>query len=186
MGAVLGGPYNTPPNRGTLVDTMVLIYGKGGSAVWDSEKGSCSEALGGAAGQNQEWWRQRVRAKKAQQFGNPKRFPVQRLWVGQLDRTKSGGGRELEQRRLSSLGIQTGFLFRGCGWDSWTEPREMEVEEMGQPSLCKLFEGNPEEGSFVRGTEGHERKALGMRFFLMGAQLGRLEWGPLTGTLRYG
>jgi len=25
------------------------IYGKGGSAVWDSEKGSCSEAPGGTA-----------------------------------------------------------------------------------------------------------------------------------------
>jgi len=25
MGAVLGGPYNTPSIRGTLVDTMVLI-----------------------------------------------------------------------------------------------------------------------------------------------------------------
>jgi len=24
-GALLGGPYNTPPIRGTLVDTMVLI-----------------------------------------------------------------------------------------------------------------------------------------------------------------
>jgi hypothetical protein len=34
---------------------------KESSAVCDSEKGSCSEALGGAAGQNPERWRKRKR-----------------------------------------------------------------------------------------------------------------------------
>jgi len=78
MGAVLGGPYNTPPICGSLVDTMVS---------------------------------------------------------------------NLEQRRLSSLGLRRGFLFRGSGWDSWTEPREVEVEEKG------LWEwGNPLYGSSFRGT----------------------------------
>jgi len=28
-------------------------------------------------------------------------------------------GFNLEQRRLSSLGLRKVFLFRGCGWDSW-------------------------------------------------------------------
>jgi hypothetical protein len=37
----------------------------------------------------------------------------------------------LEQRRLSSLGLRKGFLFRGSGWDSWTEPKDVEVEEKG-------------------------------------------------------
>jgi len=32
-------------------------------------------------------------AKEAQQFGTPENVPVQRLWVGQLDRTQRGGGR---------------------------------------------------------------------------------------------
>jgi len=45
------------------------------------------------------------------------------------------------------LGLQKGFLFRGSGWDSWTEPREVEVEEKG------LWEwGNPLYGSSFRGT----------------------------------
>jgi len=78
MKALLGGPYNTPLIRGTLVDTMVS---------------------------------------------------------------------KLEQRRLSSLGLRKGFLFRGSGWDSWTEPREVEVEEKG---LWKW--GNPLYGSSFRGT----------------------------------
>ena len=93
MGALLGGPYNTPPIHGTLVDTLVLI-----------------------------------RAKEAQQSGTPKRVPVQRFRVVQLDRTQTGGGRELEQRRLISLGLRKGFLFRDSGWDSWTEPRQVGVE----------------------------------------------------------
>jgi len=29
-------------------------------------------------------------------------------------------------------------------------------------------------------------QALGMGVFLMGAQLGHLEWAPVPGTLRYG
>ena len=29
------------------------------------------------------------------------------------------------------MGLRKGFLFRGCGWDSWREPREVEVEEKG-------------------------------------------------------
>jgi len=78
MGALLGGPYNTPPIRGTLVDTMIS---------------------------------------------------------------------NLEQRRLSSLGLRKGFLFRGSGWDSWTDPREVEVEEKG---LWKW--GNTLYGSSFRGT----------------------------------
>ena len=48
---------NTPPIRGTLVDTMVSNLEQGRSAVWDSEKCSCSEAAGGTAGQNPEGWR---------------------------------------------------------------------------------------------------------------------------------
>jgi len=51
----------------------------------------------------------KFRAKEAQQFGTPKRVPVQRLWVGQLDRTQRGGG-----RGKGALG-------------------------MGQPSLWELF-----------------------------------------------
>jgi len=46
--------------------------------------------------------------------------------------------------------------------------------------------GEPGGVSFVRDPEGYERKTLGMRFFLMGAQLGHLKWAPLPGTLRYG
>jgi len=49
------------------------------------------------------------RAKEAQQFGILKRVPVQRLLVGQLDRTQRGEG-----RGKGALG-------------------------MGQPSLCELF-----------------------------------------------
>jgi hypothetical protein len=45
----------------------------------------------------------------------------------------------LEQRRLSSLGLRKGFLFRGSGWGSWTEPREAEEEEKGHLSLWELF-----------------------------------------------
>ena len=113
MGALLGGPYNTPPIRGTLVDTMVS---------------------------------------------------------------------KLEQRRLSSLGLQKGFLFRGSGWDSWIKPREVEVEENGLWKWDNPLYGSP----FVRGPEGYERKALGMSFFLMAAHLGHLEWAPLPGSLRCG
>ena len=113
MGALLGGPYNTPPIRGTLVDTMVS---------------------------------------------------------------------KLEQRRLSSLGLQKGFLFRGSGWDSWIKPREVEVEENGLWKWDNPLYGSP----FVRGPEGYERKALGMSFFLVGAQLGHLVWAPLPGTSRCG
>jgi len=77
MGTVLGGPYNTPSIRGTLVDTMVS---------------------------------------------------------------------NLEQRRLSSLALRKGFLFRGFGWDSWTEPREVEIEgkglsEWGNPLYGRSFKG---------------------------------------------
>jgi len=43
----------------------------------------------------------------------------------------------LEQRRLSSLGLRRGFLFRGSEWDSWTEPIQVEVEEK---ALWKLDE----------------------------------------------
>jgi len=46
--------------------------------------------------------------------------------------------------------------------------------------------GEPGGGSFVRGPEGYERKALGMSFFLIGAQMGSLDWAPLPGNLRYG
>jgi len=46
--------------------------------------------------------------------------------------------------------------------------------------------GEPGGGSFVRGPEGYERKALGMSFFLVGAQLGHLVWAPLPGTSRCG
>jgi len=44
------------------------------------------------------------------------------------------------------LGLRKGFLFRGCGWDSWTQPREVEVEKKG---LWKW--GNPLFGSSFRG-----------------------------------
>jgi hypothetical protein len=46
-----------------------------------------------------------------------------------------------------SLGLQKVFLFRGSGWDSRTEPREVEVEEKG---LWKW--GNTLYGSSFRGT----------------------------------
>ena len=39
-------------------------------------------------------------------------------------------------------------------------------------------------GSFDRGPEGYERKALGMGIPLYGAQLGNLEWAQLPGSLR--
>jgi len=38
-------------------------------------------------------------------------------------------------------------------------------------------------GLLWRGPEGYERKAVGMSFFFVGAQLRRLEWAPLPGTL---
>jgi hypothetical protein len=46
--------------------------------------------------------------------------------------------------KFTAKGLQKRFLFRGSGWDSWTEPTEVEVEEkgaleMGQPSLWELF-----------------------------------------------
>jgi hypothetical protein len=41
-------------------------------------------------------------------------------------------------------------------------------------------------GSFARGPEGYERKALGMGSVLSGAQLGILAWAHLAGTLRCG
>jgi len=86
------------------------------------------------------------------------------------------------------LGLWKGFLFRGSGWDSWTEPREVEVEEKGLRKWATLsivaLLGETRGDSFVRGLEGYERRALGMSFFLMGAQLGHLEWAPLPGTLR--
>jgi hypothetical protein len=63
MGALFGGFYNTPPIRGTSMDNTVSnLEQKESSAVWDSEKGSCSEPLGGAAGQNPERWRKRKRS----------------------------------------------------------------------------------------------------------------------------
>jgi hypothetical protein len=40
-------------------NTVSNLEQKESSAVWDSEKGSCSEAPGGAAGQNPERWRKR-------------------------------------------------------------------------------------------------------------------------------
>jgi len=45
------------------------------------------------------------------------------------------------------LGLQKGFLFRGSGWGSWTEPREVEEEEKW---LWKW--GIPLYGSSFRGT----------------------------------
>ena len=48
---------------------------------------------------------------------------------------------------LSSLGLQKVFLFRGSGWGSWTEPREVEEAEKG---LWKW--GIPLYGSSFRGT----------------------------------
>jgi len=45
------------------------------------------------------------------------------------------------------LGLRKRFQFRGFGWDSWTEPREVEVEEKG---LWKW--GNPLNGSAFSGT----------------------------------
>jgi len=67
---------------------------------------------------------------------------------------------------------------------------EVEVEEKGLWKGATLFMGallgEPGGGSFFRGPEGYERKALGMSFFLMGAQLGHMEWPHLPGTLRCG
>jgi len=80
----------------------------------------------------------------------------------------------LEQRRLSSLGLRKGFL---------------EVEEKGLWKWGNALYGSSFRetwGSFVGGPEGYEKKALGMSFYRMGAQLGHLEWPPLPGTLRYG
>jgi hypothetical protein len=41
-------------------------------------------------------------------------------------------------------------------------------------------------GSFSRGPGGYKRKAMGLASLFMGAQLGKLEWAHLPGTLRYG
>jgi len=53
----------------------------------------------------------------------------------------------LEQKRFSSLGLRKWFLFRGSGWNSGAEPREVEVEEKG---LLKW--SNPFFGSSFSGT----------------------------------
>jgi hypothetical protein len=46
--------------------------------------------------------------------------------------------------------------------------------------------GNLEGGSFARGHEDYESKALGTGISPHGPQLGNLEWAHLPGTLRYG
>ena len=66
--------------------------------------------------------------------------------MAQLDGTQSGGGRELEEGRLSSLGLRRGFCSEAPGGTAGQNP-EVEVEEKG---LWKW--GNPLYGSSFRGT----------------------------------
>jgi len=52
MGALLGGPHNSPLLVGPVwKKTVKKPQQMGSSAVWASDKGSCSEAPEGAAGQ---------------------------------------------------------------------------------------------------------------------------------------
>ena len=86
----------------------------------------------------------------------------------------------------------------GGGLRGWTSPpwgsitwelREIVVRGLWRRSISlygSSVRGTWREGSFARGLEGYEGKALGMAFLFMGAQLGNLEWAHLPGTLRYG
>jgi hypothetical protein len=54
---------------------------------------------------------------------------------------------------------------------------------MGRPSLWELFWGTWGEGSFARGHEGYERKALGMGISPYGGSVGYIIWATWSGLI---